>query len=436
MRRFIPWLAGSLLVLGVLVVAAGALSVDLLAHALGVAATAAGVGAFGLGTTVGAITETTTPDHHKVPDYSMLLTHHKPHRNPLDNLLRRLKLAAPARAVEIHWEEVDSHERQDTVTSAVTAGSAGASKTVTVGNGAMWRVHDIIDLPESATAPQLYITAVSGNTLTVYAIAESGWGTVPAVEKDAPIVRLCNAKEEYGLASDSRAMMPEKFSNYCTIQDAVVTISGTREVTKNYTSEQDWARSKSQQLTDFRESISNGLYFGTKGRTTLNGEELRFQKGIHAFIKHNNIDYGVGSLTEAKVMGWAKTVGTDNSGSRNRWCPVDAELAHELDTLVLSKLERSSGYVQRLGFHVTRLKSQFCTLNFFYEPAFDRLRRKNFGMILDMAHIRRRVLRPMERINLKQKENGRDGRGMQLLEEAGLEVRYSATHAVLNGSTT
>ena len=71
-------------------------------------------------------------------------------------------------------------------------------------NGGYWKPEDVAYLPADGT--KLLVTAVSSNTLTVYAIGATAFGTVPAIADGDVIIRMTNAKEEYNLSSAAKSV--------------------------------------------------------------------------------------------------------------------------------------------------------------------------------------------------------------------------------------
>jgi len=399
---------------------------------------------FGLGTTYATdLTDADTPSDHKVRDVSTKLTWLRPSRYPLDTILRRIDSkqgAKRASQIKVEWEEDDSLPRTDAVDGATVAGGAAASVSITVDNGSYWRKDDLAYLPDNATTPGtvLYISAVSGNVLTAYLVTPGGttFGTVPALADNEVIIRMSNAKEEQSNASDSRVSFPGTLYNYTQIFDAVVGLSGTKEATKNYT-EDDKARSKKQTLYDLRQTFEYQMIFGDRALISdpTTGKQRSFMGGITYFLSTNDLTYTTGSLTEAILLGFMRTMFSGNAGSDVRyWFPSPAQTL-EIDKILASTSTlRNNRNERQLGVMCKSIESSFGKVYLFNHQGLEEMGKTNWGLVIDPAHIRRRPLRPMKTKDIEDKDV--DGMATQWIEECSLEVRYEATHAVVRDSAT
>src|SRR5690606_38795851 len=137
-----------------------------------------------------------------------------------------------AQASKIEWAESEVLPHEDNVTSAVEAGSAGASVTVPVATPALWRKDDIAMVVDGSGNMHLLLVAnVSGNYLTVYELTVSGFGTFPALSANQQSNRVSTAKPEFSMPGSGRATMPAYKFNYTPIYEGVIEISGTRAAT-------------------------------------------------------------------------------------------------------------------------------------------------------------------------------------------------------------
>lgn len=435
--RKITMMAGA--VLGLVVMLALVLPAASLAKGLGLTL---GIAGLGLGAAIENITETSTPDDHKVRDVAEDLTWLRPDIYPMDTILRRMEVKRgmkKAKQVKVEWEEDDIIPRTDTANGGETAGSAGASVDVTVATVANWRKDDLIYLPDNATAPGavLYVSAIAGNDLTVYrVVAGTTFGTVPAIANGETLVRLANAKEEHGYASLSRTTMPVQYFNYPQIFDTVVAISGTRMATENYT-EDDYSRSEKQVLYDYRSGLEYATIFGKRAKVAdpTTGKQRTFMGGITSFLSTNDITYTTGSLTESILIDWCKQVFTGNAGSKIRLMFTTPNLTAEIDKILITSGSLQSFRDEKvLGVSATRIHSSFGDIMLINHQGMAEMGKSNYGLLIDPKHIRRRPLRPMFRKDVQAPNI--DGQAEQWLEEVTTEVRYELTHAVMRDSAT
>ena len=410
--------------------------VGLLLFVLAPSLAKAGIIVFALGE---VILETTSTG--RKPDVSSTLTFLRPDLYPLDTILRRLDTrrgAMRAKAQKVQWEEMDVLPYADTKNGADTAGGAGASKAWVVNNGSYWKVDDIAYLPTDGT--KLLVTDVVGNTVTVYKIGavadETAFGIVPAIADTDPIIRMANAKEEYNLASESKAANKVQLYNYTQIFDAVLAISETRINTEDW-SMHDYDANQLQHLFDLRRQMENATVFGQRALIAdpTSARNRGFMGGIVSYLSTHDITYTAGSITESLLIDWMKQAGTGNNGSKRRIMACSPNLTAEIDKVLLA-----SGTLQSfrdetiLGVAATRIHTSFMDAYLVNNQGFVEYGKTNYGVIIDPANVRRRPLRAMKVKRVE--ENNRDGRARQWIEETTLEVRNEKTHAVIRDSAT
>lgn len=400
-------------------------------------------------TQVSDITETSTPDSHKVRDVSITLSKLRPDRFPLDTIMRRMEASGngmptePATQVKVEWEEDDVIEYKTTVDGATSAGSAGNSVTFNVGDQNVIKERDTVYLPENSSnqGAVLYVTGVTGTAITAYrvemATSESDFGTVPALSDGEKVRVLSRAKTEQDNASEAQGTMPAQLYNYTQILDQVVSASNTRLATENYTQE-DWDRNRDNNLWEFRRKLENAQVFGERMKFTdpNTGKQVTMMGGITRFLTSNDLTYTAGSLTEGTLIDFAKQIFSGNNGSGLRWSFNTPNLTAEIDKILInSSTLQSSRDENVLGVEATRLHTTFGDLMFINNQAFKELGKTNYGLVLDPMNVRRRTLRNMQ-INRNIEDNDVDGRADQWIEEATIEVRKESTHAVIRDTAT
>ena len=399
--------------------------------------------AVGVVTVVADVTETSTPDAHKVRDVSAELTWLRPDIFPLDTILRRMEVrrgSSRAKQVKVEWEEDEILPREDAVDGGTTAGSAGAPKVVPVDNGAYWRKDDLIYLPDNAAAKgsMLYVADVNGNAITVYLVTPGGtsFGTVPALADNERIFRMTNAKQEYSHASGPRTTMPVGLHNLTQIFDTVISISGTRMATENYTID-DYSRSERQVLYDYRSGLEYSTILGKRAKIAdpNTGAQRTFQGGITYFLSSNDLTYSAGSLTEANLIDFLKQIFSGNSGSRTRLWFTTPNLTAEIDKILINTSTLQSTRNEKvLGVSANRIHSSFGDVLLINHQGLEEMGKSNYGLVIDPANIRRRPLRRMKTKRIE--DSDLDGMAEQWLEECTIEVRYEQTHGVTRDSAT
>lgn len=399
-------------------------------------------------TRVGTITQQTTPSDHLKRDVSSVLSFLEPDLYPLDTMLRRMPEGEAAKAVMVEWGEQSHYPRQDAINhgGGYAAGGATAAVSWVVDNVSMWRVDDIIFLPAQPTAPIMVVESITTgtSTLSVRALGirtggnVGGFGTVPLVADDEVIVWLGNAKVEGGTYTAARSSMPYYTTNYCETSDQVVSISGTRKATANYTKNHSWTDAQKEQLKEFRRSLEYKAWFGDASET-IDGTtgELRWtMKGITRFITKTltyDRDSVDGSrITEVMLLNWMRDLFAGNNGSTSRIMFADSYLSTELAKVPLSGL-RERKEVSLLGVKVEKIVFNLGTLYIKHHRGFNEMGLEHYGVAVDMESIERRTLRKMEKIPLALKSQGVDKYAEQYLEQSTLVVKNTPAHAIIQG---
>jgi hypothetical protein len=387
-------------------------------------------------------TQQTTPSDHLVRSVSKVLAGLEPDLYPLDTLLRRMKAGEKPASTKHEWGQVASIPRVDTIATANNAGGAGAAQTVYFTGTVPWRVDDtFIDL-SSTSSPIMWVSALSGNTATVYALgvrsSNSGLGTVPAMAVGTQIMWIGNAKQEGGTYSSSRAAAPFYDYNFCEISDAVVKISETRKATRNYTAEHDWTRIRRDNLKEFRRSLEYKHWFGKYSETIdPNTSELRWtMNGVTQYItktlSYDKDVVGSPKITESMIIDWLVSIFSGNNGSTSRFLFADSYLAGEIMKVPLVNL-RSRELTQVLGVKVERLTFNFGDVYLKHHRGFNEAGKNHYGVVLDLEHVTKHDLRAMEKRPLKLVEQGVDCDAEQYIEQSTVSITHYDSHAIIQG---
>lgn len=380
------------------------------------------------------VSEVTTPDAHKVPHVLRVLTERKPADAPLWVAMQRIITSETAQAETVTWEEDSIIPFKSAINNGAgyAAGSAGAAVTWTI-DDAIFQVDDTLQLRANGTAPGavVQITAVAGATITVVRVdggSTSAWGTVPAVVDNEPITRIHTSKKEGFDIGAHRGTMPENFSNYVEDIEGVVSITGRRERTRNYT-KNDLQRSIDQQLYDFKFGQERRLWTGRKAKKVISGVNRTFSGGILEFVT-GETTAALATFDEGDLIDFVHDLSVGNNGAGVRYLHVDSGLAAALAKIPLDKVRRTQAESKTLKMGLSRIEVDgFASLVIVPERAFDEMGYTNFGVALDYENLGYHPMRPMtvNKIdNLKVK--GTDVKTMQLLCADTISVRNLPTH--------
>jgi hypothetical protein len=401
------------------------------------------------GAVVKDIDTTSTARQRVIPDYSGKLTELLPDVFPLDTALRSLKADEKAEDIEVFWEEVGQFPRVASVNGDVTATTGGAVMDIilTSGHASYFRKSDILRVTTStfgsatnyADTKYLFVTAVNEatHTISVRAYDSTGYlAAAPALTSGWKVIRMSNAKSEKEGVGDPRSMQPVILSNLVQTFEKVIAIGKMRKKLRTYT-EKDDVRAIRQALYDYRMDLEYAFWFGKKINTThpITGDKIYKMAGVTTFVTTNLVSLpGAGSITEQHLMDWGKQVFADNNGSNERMFFVSPTLMNELAKInLVANTLRTNRSESVLGCTVDRIRTPFGDFLLTLHKGFPELGYDRYGACLDLQHIRRRVLEPMYRMDMKYEENGGlrvDAKKM--LETSTVEVRYEKTHAIFS----
>jgi len=400
-----------------------------------------------LGNTIEDLGETTTNEDHLVRDVSDALTYmDEAAQTPLDQMLRRARRREPAENIIIEWERVDrTPPRNDQITADSSAHGAGAAVPLDVDNADMWRPHDIADLANDDTAPNLFVSDVdfANDTITVYALptqssktrSSQNFGTVPDVTSGDPIVRIANTKSESDEPSRSRLTQPVLHWNYIHTFDAVVKASDHRQRTKNYSMD-DWRRGRADNLVDLRRSMEYNYFFGKPSITTDPDDgKLRTTMGGLAHYTSQTLNYTISSgISEGELIDWHTEIYTGNTGRKNRVLFADKNLAAEIDKVMLDAMQNVPTRTVA-GVQATELRTRHGRTMVVHHPGFDELNRSHYGFVVDLAAVEKAEMQPIDKRELDLKgTGGEDADAEQYIEKSALAVTNPDVHYEIEGS--
>ena len=417
--------------------------------------------ALAVGTVGGEIDTEGTQEDRLKRDVAPDITEHKPEVFRLDTALRRIP-SSPLEAEKAEWEEVGQFPRISDIVNAtdISASNSGDPTdvplgTITAGGNTIKQAtyfikDDICRVLDTATesdeagwaGKRAVVTAVneSANTATVRAYDSTGIldsvPAIPANSKTLELVRMGNLKSEKDGAGDPRMMKPEQRFNFIHTFEKYVSISKLRKKFRTYT-EDDMKRAIRQSIYDFRLDTESILWDGVelKAKHPVTNDRVYAMRGLESYITSNRITLpAVGSITEADLIDWGEKVGSDSHGSEEKMFYVSPSLWSELTKINLIKDTLSSKRSETvLGGEVLRIKTGHADLLLQVHKGFPLLGKKRYGGILDVMHLKKRIVEPFERKNIDPEESGGARiEGQKYLETSTMEVRYEKTHAILS----
>lgn len=227
-----------------------------------------------------------------VEDVADIISIVSPHETPLLDHLGDAKRAALSTVHE--WIEDTLLPNTDQVNQTSFSPNATTATSITVDNGAYFRIGDLVR-PGSATEV-MFVTNVAGNVLTV--VRAYGGSAASALANDMVLHILGNAALEGADAPGVRFTSRARKRNYTQIMTAALEVSGSMQATPGYgiTDELDYQKQERlrELLRDLENCVINGIAPGAspEGSSTVR----RTMNGLMHTIATNRFTPGVGPI--------------------------------------------------------------------------------------------------------------------------------------------
>lgn len=408
-----------------------------------------------LGATVADKTVTTTIAAEKSenllrPDISQKITKIMPSTAPLDTMIREAGAHEKTDAPMFKFYSAELRAFQDKLNAAFDRSSHGDATngyTVTVATAGLWQVDDGILFQgvngSDGYALVAHVVAKSTTTLTVVFLNGTGEGTniPPATIADqTKISRLGNAKSELDAKTDPYGHLPKDSYNYVQAHMAQVEESFWQAM---HAKEVDWDIKDMQAMSifDLRCRMEATSLFGVRKMVyDPVGEDYKYHSGGAVRYVGQQLEFNPdNALTNANWNNWTKKIFVGNAGSDRRYAFIGSDLMERLANIDVVQ-KQIDGQSTEVVFGITfkRVETPFGILMLKHHTLFNEYGMDDYGLVLDMNNIRKRVWEPMKVRKLDLMSTGEKKANAYVLEESfGLEFRYPDTHAlILPGSTT
>lgn len=409
---------------------AGLLTVALLTVMLSPFAAAAGVlGAAVIapvGTTSTGFVDVSTQANRGVPQVLDAIDQYMPELYPVTTLIDKLTKTYDAHSVEIRWQEEGVLPRYVTVNGVTTAGTAGASKTITVDSRNAIKPRDTMWAPDNATDSALnyIVDSVTATTVTLKALPKVtataadtyrtpvAFGTVPVFADNEVLYWISNAKSEEDAASQPAQIEPAFVSNFVQTFDLTAGMSDHAMRTLLYGTQGNWSEQLKKLVREFRKNRENAFVFNgmksvTSG-TNLNGEvkTTHTMTGLRGFLT-DSISIP-SSPTIANLVSFIYDAHDAFEGLGKRKILVGGTDVLERLDLAAAGLPGLQTTQEETVFGVTMrsLIGRKGRIDTVYHPGFDEQGIPDEGYLLDMRHLGRAVLQAPEPRDIEQKRAG------------------------------
>ena len=243
-------------------------------------------------------------------DVSDLVSILSPHETPLLDALGDPLHAATSTRHE--WLDDELLPNFDLISQPGLNDSGLNTTSLTVANGSRFRIGD--QLQGDTKHEVLFVTAVSGNTLTI--VRGYGGSTKQALADGLKLRILGNAALEGADADAARFTIRTRRSNYTQIFSAAVQVSGTEAAVRQIAIDDEMSYQTTNRLRELLRDLENTAINGVAAATNPQGSSTvrRTLQGIIGSIATNTMSPGAGylpgetALGEAHINGALRTI--------------------------------------------------------------------------------------------------------------------------------
>jgi hypothetical protein len=327
-------------------------------------------------------------------DFSKDLTLQHESEVPLLTLLSKLK-TQKTETNEFKFAIGRFAPRISTANGAVVAGAVGATKTLTVVNGAYFTIGDTIEVPDTyddAThTSQLYISAISTNDLTVRAYDPATYG-VCTIDDGSVVRRIAPGMIEGSSGTNSSQTVPTVYSQYCQSYEHYFDVTTIQDANRQYTGpERTRLREEARKKHAVDQEYSLFLQKKVKDTTTT-GKPRYQQDGLIAQISSNVLNYGA-SLTDTELYDFMTDVHSPMySGGNKRMVLASADLLGDVNKMATDAI-RITTRDTTWGPNITEVQFAGKVWQFIEAPTLSDAR-PGWGIVIHPSYMKLRTLIP------------------------------------------
>lgn len=384
-------------------------------------------------------------------DISQYITQIRPSRYVFDNLLRHLGNDRPAYNMKIQFEE-DGYFKRDGAVTSLTVNPEGDAD-MDIQNPERFDVDDIIIIPTVDTTVEgktrelsVLVTDKTGSSINVVALGRTNWtsdnpasATIPAFDttEPVPIYRITNTKTETAAQSVPKAILPDREWNYAQTQMAQLEQSKLSKNMRSKSGHQQFGANNTHALLNFRSECEYSAKFGTRD-TGMKGNDQWWTMGGFTTYVNKEIHYDRNNIVTGNWVDWTREAFSDIDGSDERHLLCDQYLLADILKVpeVQRQLDNREIEVVR-GVRSQRIETNFGTMYLGFDRSLQEIGMNYFGMLVDPANVRRRVVEPMTTETLELDKTGnRRVEAVRMHETYSVEVRVPDSHALIIGDAS
>jgi len=384
------------------------------------------------------------------------ITKMRPMRTPIDQITRKSESISKANSMVVKYYSVSTRPIRSTVKTAVPAMTSGASNTaMEVDDSALFSVTDTIrvigvkgfkeDGVTQDTVKDLILYVIGKNNDTGYPLViavngkkntTNGNSLVPAIPKDAVLIRMGRAAGELDVETGNFYNLPEPEEQYC--QRFMMQVEQST-YDKIWSKEVDWNFNDMEEdaIYDMRLGMENSFMFGvkSKGKDPRKNTDVYFTGGIWWMAGQDKglgtVDSSTNEITisDDEMVDFLKEIFTGNDAGNKvklAFCGSDY-----LATLAKMKSDRFKVVkeVEKWGLKFTSFDSNFGKLLAMHHELMDMNGMADCAFILDPEYLSKKTFEMFSRKTYDMEKLAKRKTNAVVMNEAScVYLRYPKAH--------
>lgn len=259
--------------------------------------------------------------------------------------------------------------------------------------------------------------------------AEDGKVNVPAIPKDAKIIRMGRAATELDVQTAQFQSLPTKTSNNCQIfkmqvEETTLSKLARKEIGWNFSDQEEAA------IIDMRLGMEKNFLFGARSKIIdpNKNEEVYLTAGIWNQAPRK-IEVILDDFSEKSLIDIAQKAFTGNCGSKRKILVCGSDIMSTIAKIECTRVRRASDTVVKWGLQFHEIDTNFGTLSMIHSEIFDQCGHSCDAMVIDPEYLTKYVHIPFrtEKIDLR-RSGTRNTSAVVITEASCLVLRYPDSH--------
>lgn len=372
----------------------------------------------------------------------------RPMSTPIDQL-SRCGGARPADSMTVEYYSVDPKSTEAKIASPVAGGNGNRradgiyTHTLMTDNDLIFEPSETVILPEvmvprkdgKGDEPAVFyvISRLDAGGLEVLAVnapgSDTGKPNVPAIPKDAKIIRMGRAATELDVQTAQFQSLPTKTSNNCQIfkmqvEEGTFSKIARKEVGWNFSDQEEAA------IIDMRLGMEKNFLFGARSKIIdpNKNEEVYLTAGIWNQAPRY-MEIMMDEFSEKTLIDIAQKAFTGNCGSKRKILVCGSDIMSTISKIECTRVRRASETMVKWGLQFQEIVTNFGTLSMIHSEIFDQCGHSCDAMVIDPEYLTKYVHVPFRTKKIDLRRSGtRNSSAVVITEASCLVLRYPDSH--------